>query len=152
MSPSPAIRGSPVTLTCTTSPAGVATSYRWLLDGRLVSTNSVYEISSAQPSHDGSYVCEASNDFGQADTSNTPLAMSVSCEYASSYDYVFVLTLKAPRKKCIWKCLLLKSSAANNCLTLLTHLIIEANRVDPDQTAPIGAVWSGSTLFVIEAS
>ena len=22
-----------------------------------------------------------------------------------------------------------------------------ANRVDPDQTAPIGAVWSGSALF-----
>ena len=28
----------------------------------------------------------------------------------------------------------------------------EANRVDPEQTAPIGAVWSGSTLFAIEAS
>ena len=24
--------------------------------------------------------------------------------------------------------------------------------MDPDQTAPIGAVWSGSTLFVYEAS
>ena len=22
-----------------------------------------------------------------------------------------------------------------------------ANRVDPDQTAPVGAVWSGSALF-----
>ena len=31
------------------------------------------------------------------------------------------LTLKAPRKKCISKCRLLKSSAANNCLTLLTN-------------------------------
>ena len=50
------------------------------------------------------------------------------------------LTLKVPRKKCIQKCCLLKSSAANNCLTLLTNLSIEANRVDPDQTAPIGAV------------
>ena len=29
--------------------------------------------------------------------------------------YVHVLTLKAPRKTCIWKCRL-KSSAANNCL------------------------------------
>ena len=47
---------------------------------------------------------------------------------------------------------LLKSSAANNCLTLLTNLSIEANRVVPDQTAPIGAVKSGSTLFVIVAS
>ena len=35
---------------------------------------------------------------------------------------------------------LLKSSAANNCLTLLKNLSIEANRVDPDQTAPIGEV------------
>ena len=32
------------------------------------------------------------------------------------------------------------SSAANNCLTLLTNSSMEANRVDPDQTAPIGAV------------
>ena len=29
---------------------------------------------------------------------------------------------------------------------------IAANIVDPDQTAPIGAVWSRSTLFVCEAS
>ena len=28
----------------------------------------------------------------------------------------------------------------------------EANSIDPEQTAPIGAVWSGSTLFAIEAS
>ena len=32
------------------------------------------------------------------------------------------------------------------------ELSIEANSVDPEQTAPIGAVWSGSTLFPIEAS
>ena len=31
-------------------------------------------------------------------------------------------------------------------------LSIEANSMDPEQTAPIGAVWSGSTLFAIEAS
>ena len=31
------------------------------------------------------------------------------------------------------------SSAANNCLTLLTKLSIDANRVDTDQTAPKGA-------------
>ena len=59
--------------------------------------------------------------------------------------------LKAPRKNASEKWRPLKSSAANNCLTLLTNLSIEANRVDPDQTAPIGAVWSGSTLFVIES-
>ena len=34
------------------------------------------------------------------------------------------------------------------CKTVLTNLSIEANSVDPDQTAPIGAVWSGSTMFV----
>ena len=31
-------------------------------------------------------------------------------------------------------------------------LSLEANSVDPEQTAPIGAVWSGSTLFAKEAS
>ena len=31
-------------------------------------------------------------------------------------------------------------------------LSIEANSVDPEQTAPIGAVWSGSTLFAIKVS
>ena len=31
-------------------------------------------------------------------------------------------------------------------------LSIEANSVDKEQTAPIGAVWSGSTLFATEAS
>ena len=42
------------------------------------------------------------------------------------------------------------------CCNLLPYitdeLSIEANSVDPEQTAPIGAVWSGSTLFAIEAS
>ena len=32
------------------------------------------------------------------------------------------------------------------------EISIEANSMDPEQTAPIGAVWSGSTLFAIEAS
>ena len=39
-----------------------------------------------------------------------------------------------------------------NLLAIQTNLSIEANRVDPYQTAPIGAVWSGSMLFVIETS
>ena len=37
-------------------------------------------------------------------------------------------------------------------LDITDELSIEANSVDPEQTAPIGAVWSGSTLFAIEAS
>ena len=52
----------------------------------------------------------------------------------------FVKTLKAPRKNAFEKWRRLKSSAANNCLTLSINLCIEANSVDPDQTAPIGAV------------
>ena len=42
------------------------------------------------------------------------------------------------QNNCIWKC--------------LCNIGKEANIVDPDQTAPTGAVWSGSTLFVYEAS
>ena len=59
------------------------------------------------------------------------------------------LTLKAPRKK-----MHLKMSAAEVvCFKYLPNitdkLSIEANSADPDQTAPIGAVWSGSTLFAL---
>ena len=51
----------------------------------------------------------------------------------------------------------LKMSSAEvvccNSLPKITNeFSIEANSVDPEQTAPIGAVWSGSTLFGIEAS
>ena len=49
-----------------------------------------------------------------------------------------------------------KSSAGVVCGELLPNIIdelsIEANSVEPERTAPIGAVWSGSTLFAIEAS
>ena len=31
--------------------------------------------------------------------------------------------------------------------TFQTYFCIQANSVDPDQTAPKGAVWSGSKLF-----
>ena len=31
--------------------------------------------------------------------------------------------------------------------TFQTYFCLQANSVDPDQTAPKGAVWSGSTLF-----
>ena len=48
------------------------------------------------------------------------------------------------------------SSAEVVCCKILPsitdELSIEANSVDPEQTAPIGAVWSRSTLFAIEAS
>ena len=47
---------------------------------------------------------------------------------------------------------MLKSSAANICLTLLANLRTEASNVEQEHIAPIGAVWSWSTLFGLEAS
>ena len=48
------------------------------------------------------------------------------------------------------------SSAEFVCCRYLPNitdgLSIEANSMDLAQTAPIGAVWSGSTLFALEAS
>ena len=49
-----------------------------------------------------------------------------------------IKSFKRQQNNCIWKC--------------LCNIGKEANIVDPDQTAPTGAVWSGSTLFVYEAS
>ena len=47
-------------------------------------------------------------------------------------------------------------SAEVVCCKLLPNITDElsiiTNRVDPEQTAPIGAVCSGSSLFAIEAS
>ena len=34
----------------------------------------------------------------------------------------------------------------------MTNLSMQENSVDPDKTAPTGAVWSGSTLFEKDAS
>ena len=39
------------------------------------------------------------------------------------------------------------SSAEYSCKLFKPILCIQANSVDPDQTAPVGAVCSGSTLF-----
>ena len=36
--------------------------------------------------------------------------------------------------------------------SITEELSKEANSVDPEQAAPIGAVWSGSTLLAMEAS
>ena len=47
-----------------------------------------------------------------------------------------IYSWKRQQNNCIWKCLF--------------NISIGANIVDPDQTAP--EVWSGSTLFVYEAS
>ena len=55
---------------------------------------------------------------------------------------VMISTLKRQHDSYIRKCLFL----------FLFNISIDANSVDPDQTAPIGAVLSGSTLFVTEVS
>ena len=48
------------------------------------------------------------------------------------------------------------SSAEVVCCKKLPNITdefsIEANSADPEQTAPIGAICSGSTLFAIEVS
>ena len=50
------------------------------------------------------------------------------------------LTLKAPRKNASEKFRLLKSSAAKKMPNITDELSIEANSVDPEQTAPVGTV------------
>ena len=37
-------------------------------------------------------------------------------------------------------------------ITKVSDKMTYANSADPDQTAPEGAVWSGSTLFAIQLS
>ena len=49
-----------------------------------------------------------------------------------------IQSLKRQQNNCIWQCLF--------------NISIEANIVNPDQTAPTGAVWYGSTMFAYEAS
>ena len=39
-----------------------------------------------------------------------------------------------------------------NLYTKVSDKMAYANSADPDQTAPSGAVWSGSTLFAIPLS
>ena len=56
------------------------------------------------------------------------------------------LVLKAPRKNCIGKCRLLKSPAY-----ITAELSIEANSVDSEQTAPIGASDLGPHCLPIGA-
>ena len=60
------------------------------------------------------------------------------CHYLSIDAKHIIQSLKRQQNKCIWNCLL--------------SLCIEAKIMDQYQTAPTGAVWSGSTLFVYEAS
>ena len=53
----------------------------------------------------------------------------------NTLDY-YIQTVKSQEKMHL-KNRLLKSSAANNCLTLQTNISIEANSVDPDQSSLI---------------
>ena len=57
-----------------------------------------------------------------------------------------LLTLKAPRKTASENVVFM-SSAEYSCKLYQTYFCIQANSVDPDQTAPKGAVWSWSTLW-----
>lgn len=72
------LRESTVTFTCTTDPANVATSYRWLLGTTEVSTSATYTISTIGTSQAGTYKCEASNTYSTI-TSNS-LTIDVQCK------------------------------------------------------------------------
>ena len=65
---------------------------------------------------------------------------------------ILVLTLKVPRKKMHLKMSSAEVVCCRYLLSITDQLTIKANSVDPEQTAYIGAVCSGSTLFAIEAS
>ena len=64
----------------------------------------------------------------------------------SKFGVALELILKMPRKPasenvvCLYRLLKILANVSN-------LFFIQANSVDPDQTAPRGAVWSGSTLF-----
>ena len=57
-----------------------------------------------------------------------------------------------PRKKNASENVVFCSRLLQIMPNITDELSIEANSVDPEQTAPIGAAWSGSTLFAKEAS
>ena len=63
-----------------------------------------------------------------------------------------ILILKAQRKKMHLKMSSVEVVCCKKMPNITDELSIEANSLDPEQTAPIGAVISGSTLFAIEAS
>ena len=48
-----------------------------------------------------------------------------------------------------WELLTLPSKCPKISYTKTSEKMAYANNADPDQTAPEGAVWSGSTLFAI---
>ena len=72
--------------------------------------------------------------------------LSLSLCTICNFEVLAVLTLKMPKKPAsenvVCLCRLLNILA--NFSSLFLH---KANSVDPDQTAPRGAVWSGFTLF-----
>ena len=64
---------------------------------------------------------------------------SIILRHYLNIDTKFIIqSFKRQQNNCIWKC--------------LCNIGKRANIVDPDQTAPTGAVWSGSTQFVYGAS
>ena len=60
-----------------------------------------------------------------------------------------MLLCKIAQKRILW--IFAKAIPMSNCCLLcllsVSLKVTVANSVDPDQTAPLGAVWSGSTLF-----
>ena len=67
----------------------------------------------------------------------------LNCKYSKTK---LSLTLRAPAENAIILNRLL------HIFDYCTNVSMEANSVDLDQTHPIGAVWSGSTMFIVKST
>ena len=60
--------------------------------------------------------------------------------------FAFLYTRSILKRVCSKLTIKLPITTIVVCFVMILKVIF-ANSVDPDQTAPLGAVWSGSTLF-----
>ena len=78
------------------------------------------------------------------------------CELQLNHFKVSKYQLATTKQNTFYKYLFAKISKHSKCPKISYTKVFEkmayANSADPDQTAPEGAVWSGSTLFIIPLS
>ncbi|XP_052805213.1 EGF-like domain-containing protein comC isoform X2 [Mya arenaria] len=87
VSPSGTItKGSTVTLTCSTSPTGVASTYIFYKDSTVIqsTTQSTFQIQNVQTTHIGSYRCNASNTYNSQVSSSVAINVQYSPEFTLS--------------------------------------------------------------------
>ena len=69
------------------------------------------------------------------------------CIYILFFLYLLVFLVYDLKQLNIFRSVYRKCPKTSN--TIVSDKMTYANNADPDQTAPEGAVWSGSTLFAI---